>query len=1707
MTNSIDERVVSMQFRNSSFLSGIATTINALANLKKSLNLDSSKKSLDGVSQSMSKMPPPQLAAGIQGISNRFLALSTIGVTALANITNSAIAAGTQLVKSLTIDPIKMGLEEYETNLNSVQTILANTGLEGEKGLSKVNAKLTELNHYADETIYNFSEMARNIGTFTAAGVDLDTSTNAIKGIANLAAVSGSNAQQASTAMYQLSQSLAAGKVTLEDWNSVVNAGMGGKLFQESLKETARVHGVAVDSIIKEQGSFRNSLQEGWITSEILTETLSKFTGDLTEAQLKTMGYNEKQIAGIIKMGGTAERAATEVKTMTQLISTLQESVQSSWAQTWQMLFGDFDEARALFTNVNNVLGDLIGESGEARNKLISDWSALGGRTVLIEAIGTAFNNIREVIRPVREAFRDIFPPTTAQQLFEITQGLLNFSKSIKLGKTDAENLRRTFAGIFSIFSIVGQLIRGILTTFGQLFGVISEGSGGFLEFTAAIGDWLVKLDEALKKGEGLTTFFEGLGNVLAIPIGLLAALGALISGAFTGFDDSSLEGIDGALQRVGSRLEPFSAMADWIARAWTNMGNVLQGVWDFMAPFANAVAGFFGRIGEAIASSVEDGDFSTVLDTINTGLFAALVLGIRNFLSGGSLFDFGGDTDGLVESIKDIFGGLNDTLGALQANLKSGTLIKIAGAVALLTASVVALSVIDSGKLTKALTAISVMFLQLAGAMFIIDNLGGFGIAAKLTPIAAGLILLSTAILILSAAVRSLSGLSWEELAKGLAGVTATLLALSGAVKLMSGAKGLTTSALGLIAMAVAVKILASAVESFAQMSWADLGKGMAAVAAALLLIAGAMNLMPATLPLTGAGLLIVSAALLVMSGALKIMAGFSWEEIGKGLVTLAGSLAIIAGALYLMTGAIPGALALLIVAPALVVLAGALNLMAGLSWEEIGKGLTLLAGSLLIIAGGLYLMTAAIPGALALIVVAGALAVLTPALIAMSTLSWEEIGKGLTMLAGVLALIGVAGAVLTPVIPTLIGLGVAVALLGVGMLAAGAGLLAFSAGLTALSVAGAAGVAAAIAIVSGLIGLIPMAMNAVAEGIVLFANVIAGAGPTFIGAMTTLMLSMLAAINKTAPRIIDTVWNLVLKLANRVADGYPKLVDAGLRMITGILNGIAANIGKIVTAAVSIITAFINAIAGNLPRIAQAGANLIVSFVESLAGAINNNAGRMRAAGQDLAYAIVDGMTGGLLSGASSVIGAASDMASSALAAAKDVLGIHSPSREFKKLGQFVNRGFADGLTDGSRQSVREAYKSMRDMLRDTIKSTAADVKEAEERLKKLRSATVKNTKAIQKAEDDLARARRENASARAAHTNLTKNLDDEYRRLAKLSLGYSSVTNRLEKARKKLADAQKTRDDYNRSIRDQYSDLGQIEGNTLKGFNTSLRTHLAETQEFTTILQRLRKMGLSDDLYEEFLRRGPDALPLIRNILQGGKAGVDQINKSQHLLNKAANNLGNTASKSLYQAGVNAAAGLVRGLAKQQKALQKQMDRIADYMVRSIKKRLKIKSPSRVFAEIGEYTVEGLAKGLTDNSKMVENAAANVGDKAVHGLQDTLNRMAPGVIRDIDMNPVIRPVLDLKTFKSQVGQMPDLIPNEKLGLTGIANRVGSFRPRFGIMPIYRGEGENDTLPSVNNFEFTQNNTSPKALSNAEIYRKTKNQISAAKGALNRR
>ena len=389
MSKTIDERVVSMSFDNKDFEANAKTSMTTLQKLKSCLDFNNIT-SMNGLNASIKGVNFGPLSNGIDMIQTKFSAMQVVGVTALANLTNSAVNAGKKIVGAFTIDPVKTGMQEYETQINAVQTILANTQSKGTT-LKEVNAALDELNTYADKTIYNFTEMTRNIGTFTAAGLDLKTSTSAIQGIANMAAVSGSTSQQASTAMYQLSQALSSGTVKLQDWNSVVNAGMGGQVFQDALKATSRHmvdiakevnnmseaeqkaymkskgytkdqfervknYGFNVDELIKKNGSFRESLSAGWITSEVLAETLNKMTksgvaeylseitgveekqinkaqklaaankdnkhayDEIAKSLAKSGKISEKEAKNLLKMADTAEDAATKVKTFTQLM-------------------------------------------------------------------------------------------------------------------------------------------------------------------------------------------------------------------------------------------------------------------------------------------------------------------------------------------------------------------------------------------------------------------------------------------------------------------------------------------------------------------------------------------------------------------------------------------------------------------------------------------------------------------------------------------------------------------------------------------------------------------------------------------------------------------------------------------------------------------------------------------------------------------------------------------------------------------------------------------------------------------------------------------------------------------------------------------------------------------------------------------------------------------------------------------------------------------------------------------------------------------------------------------------------------------------------------------------------------------------------------------------------------------------------------------
>ena len=408
MSTTIDNRVVEMQFDNKNFESNVKTTLGTLDKLKQSLNLSGASKGLENVSAAAKKCDLAPMGSAVETVRYKFSALEVMAVTALANITNSAVNAGKRIASALTIAPIKSGLQEYETQINAVQTILANTQSKGTT-IDQVNAALDELNHYADKTIYNFTEMTRNIGTFTAAGVGLEDSVASIKGIANLAAVAGSNSQKASMAMYQLSQALAAGRVSLMDWNSVVNAGMGGEVFQNALIRTSELLKTGAKDAIEAEGSFRESLtKHQWLTTEVLTETLKQISGAYSEADLIAQGYTEEQAKDIVQLAKTAESAATDVKTFTQLMDTTKEALQSGWTQTWETIIGDFEEAKEVFSQLSAFFGSIIEDSAEFRNNFLSGALSSGWKQLLNAGI-TDVESYKGEVRSLAKENGDAF--------------------------------------------------------------------------------------------------------------------------------------------------------------------------------------------------------------------------------------------------------------------------------------------------------------------------------------------------------------------------------------------------------------------------------------------------------------------------------------------------------------------------------------------------------------------------------------------------------------------------------------------------------------------------------------------------------------------------------------------------------------------------------------------------------------------------------------------------------------------------------------------------------------------------------------------------------------------------------------------------------------------------------------------------------------------------------------------------------------------------------------------------------------------------------------------------------------------------------------------------------------------------------------------------------------------------------------------------
>lgn len=1401
MSRTIDERIVEMRFDNRQFEQNVQTSLSTLDKLKRGLDLDNAAKSLDGLGDAAKRCDMSVLGKSVETVQAKFSAFQVVAMTTLSNITNSAVNTGKRLVSALTIDPIKTGFQEYETQIGAVQTILANTQHEG-TNLQQVNRALDELNTYADKTIYNFTEMTRNIGTFTAAGVNLRTSVDSIKGIANLAAISGSTSQQASTAMYQLSQALAAGKVSLMDWNSVVNAGMGGKVFQDALVRTSELLGTGAQNAINMYGSFRESLTRGeWLTTEVLTETLKQFAGAYSEADLIQQGFSEAQARDIAQMAKTAEDAATKVKTFTQLWDTLKESAQSGWTTTWEILVGDFEEAKEVLTEVSDAIGGVISETSQARNELLSGglssgWKQLldqgiadeggfiesiqevaresgdafdklvadsesfsdalkqgltdgvvssetltqavhnlrekmtgmsqeerkaagytaemieqiealdkglqngsvsmeeftekilrpSGRENLIQAVWNAAKGLVSVITPIKDAFREIFPPATADQLYSLTETLRSFSERLTLSDETADKLGRTFKGLFSVLDLVRQ---GALAIFNAL-APLGSGAGsladGILTITAGIGDFLVGINEAAKQGEFFGTVAQTVASALEFVVSGIERLTGFLADAFAAPGLESFQALLGRIQtRIGQVIDVVSGLGGGVSDAADTMDSalenskflqMLQTIFNGAKTLVSGIIGVFGGLAGALAESLSNANFSGVIDLLNGVSLGAIALGIKKFL----------------DSFREVTDSVKGCFQAWQNDVNAKALLKIAAAVAVLSASILTISLIDSEKLTASLGAITALFTELMAAMAVFGklDLNVRGTMKRST----AMIALSSSVLILASALKSIATLEPEQMAAGLAGIAGLMAALVAAAKVLGSgsssiikgsaqmvvfaaaikilasacadlaqldlaglAKGLigvgvllaevslfmnaakfsgrsVVTASGVLVLAGAMKVLASACKDFAQMGVGELVKGLSAIGAVLLEITAFTKLAGSAKGLitTGAAMIEIGAAMKIFASAMADFGRMSLAEIGKGLLAMGGALAEVAVAMRFMPrNMVTMGAGLIAVGAALNIIADAMRSMGGMSWEAVAKSLVTMGGALVELAVGLNFMNGTLGGSAAMLVAAAALAVLTPVLVTLGSMSWEAIAKGLVTVAGAFAVIGTAGALLTPLLPTILGLGGAFALIGVGVAGVGAGLLLVGTGLSAIAV----GITALATSLGAGVAIIAAGLTSIITGI-------AALIPAIAEKLGEAVVAFAQVITNGAPAIGEAVKTLVLTMVDVLVECVPAIAEGALELVAGVLDALVAYTPQIVDSIMQFLIAVIDGLARNMPTLIQSVVDLLMSFFSGIVSAL----------GSIDTDALLKGIAGiGLLSGIMVALGALAGLIPSAM------------------------------------------------------------------------------------------------------------------------------------------------------------------------------------------------------------------------------------------------------------------------------------------------------------------------------------------------------------------------------------------------------------------------------------------------------------------------
>lgn len=1286
--SSIDQRVVEMRFDNQQFESGIKTSLSSLDKLKSGLNFDKATSALDDLSKAGSRVDFGGIASGIETMVSKFnIFEGTIQRVKdhLMDMFSSIPIKITDMVTSMSsLEQASAGFSKYSEKTQAVQTIMAATAKDftdtGEQ-MEYVSAQLEKLNWFTDETSYAFLDMVNNIGKFTNNGIKLDSAVTSMEGISTWAALAGANTEEAGRAMYNLSQAMSVGAVKLQDWKSIENANMATAEFKETAMQTAVEMGILSDQFeilepaakyagdaIVDVANFSQTLSSGWFSADVLSATLAKY-GDFTDQLyvaadafgeqydtvselltaldeyqegtldlqpiMESTGMTAEEVTSIFDelaksefdLGKKGFKAAQEAKTFEEAIAATKDAVSTGWMTTWEMIFGDYQEAKVLWTDLANELWNVFAASGEVRNEMLKGWKELGGRDELIQSFWNIWNAVADVVSNVKEAFREIFPRTTSEQLYNMTHALKEFTERLKMSDETSAKLNTTFRGLFAAIDIVWQIVKALGGGIVELIKHFSSLGGGILGITSNIGGYLVNLDESIKQ----TDFF---GEIVSKVTGFIITVGDKIrelTGKVSEFfkklksansDGEFKKASEGALpilQRILDRLnqigEAAGTMRQKVVDAFKNIAaslskikivDTIQNVWNTIKTFIGNIAKALSDLIGNVLGKIGNADFNGLIDLINSLSIGGIALAIKNFSSAiTSPLEALGN---FSETISGIMGKLGDVLEAYQTKLKGEALKEIAIAIAILAASLVALSLIDSDKLMKAVAAITTLFADLMGTFGFMSNLSGGTTAVESfvqskawKNIATTMIELSVAVLILSGALKNLSDLDWDQIAKGLVGIAGLAAIVSAMAFAMSKMQGkMAGGAVSIVILAYAIKILADAMKTFVWMDWEQIAKGLVAVGGLMAEVALYSRFAKSNI-LASTGIVILAAALRILMKSFVELMDLEWEQIGKGLAAIGGLLTELALFSRFSKGDIFSATGVVVLAAGFEIFVDVMKKIIELNPDEIKTALITIGVALAEFSIALNVMKGTLSGAASMVVLTAALAAFVPILKALGGLAWGDILKGLATLAGLFTILGIAGAALKPVVGTILKLSAAIAILGAGLALVGAGIFLAGVGLDSLSVgiialsASMATAATAIVgtlkiIIGGIIGLIPTIATGVKRAILSICQIVIECAPALSEAFTQIVLSGLDALIGTVPEMVEKALVIVEEVLDSLLNHAPEITDKLFSILIEVLNVLADRIPELVVAAVNVLKGFVQGLRESLDGISVA-------------------------------------------------------------------------------------------------------------------------------------------------------------------------------------------------------------------------------------------------------------------------------------------------------------------------------------------------------------------------------------------------------------------------------------------------------------------------------------------------------------------------------------